>query len=417
MMNQFDEIISKKLSSLEGDYDESVWKNIETELDKSMPSTHFSSSLLGGIAASVALGLMFTSLPDLGNREAHSSVNHPGITIPGEASEHIVPDAAAEGIEHAPQEVHDITFISHHLAIENKGGEVGKPQVVEKQVSSNVSKPDNSSLNPAEQPADKAGETTGMAEMNIDFVATGIQCPGSEISFKALVSDPKVKIEWLFDGIYIVEGRNVKFSFDGAGEHEAIMLCHVAGAKTMKLRKPFRVYETPSLDMSHSAEYKAECFNQEVTFKAVPNSNTYQWSVDGKAIGNGASLKTLLAAGTHNAELTAINAEGCTATETAVVTVEPGLQIFAPNSFTPNGDGRNDTWFPVGLEEAASFSLEIVRFQDKSMVFESNEIITWDGNIRGTSERPGKGEKFIWNLVVTDQCGQQKQHGGIISIL
>jgi len=419
-MNGFDQIIREKLSALEGPYDESAWAFIEAELNKPAASHGFSSSMIGGIAAAAALGLLFTSLPDLGHDQppVPTAVHRDAGLTETHQPETTTADVAAQPVvEHAPQEIHDIDFISHHLVVENSSAHNAKPAKSEtKQGQSSPN--ENQSVSNTPMPSSAHNEEpTGKTDMNFDFNATGIQCPGSEIAFKALVNDKTAEVKWLFDGIHIVEGQNVRFSFETAGEHEAIMMYQGEGGKTMKLRKPFRVYDLPSPDISYSAEYNPGCFNQEVTLKAVPNSNTYQWEIDGKTIGSGANLKTLLSAGTHSAQLTAINAEGCISKETTVIAVDPGLQIFPPNTFTPNGDGLNDTWFPAGLENATNFSLQIVRFQDKSLVFETNEVKAWDGSINGTSERPRMGEKFIWNLLATDHCGQQISRSGVISIL
>lgn len=420
-MKGFDEIIKEKLTSLEGPFDASAWAFIEAGLNKpatAVPSSGFSTAVAGGIAATAALGLLFTSLPDLGNnRQTAPAPVHQELVIPGDTQvETSVTTDALTATEHTPQEVHAIDFISHQWVVEDEkpaAGDVKNIDGREQVAPVEVNTPSHASAGTHDKGGNEATKPAG----NLDFSATGIQCPGSEIVFKAMTDNKNAEVKWLFDGVHIAEGQTVRFSFETAGEHEAIMLYRVPGEKPLKLRKPFRVYDVPSPDLSYSTEYNEGCFNQEVTLKAVPGSNTYQWELDGKSIGSGTSLKTMLAPGTHSARLTAVNAEGCTTRETAVIAVDAGLQIFAPNTFTPDADGTNDIWFPVGLEEVASFSLQIVSFQDKSLVFETREIEPWNGSIRGTNERPRKGEKFIWSLLATDQCGQQKQYTGMISIL
>lgn len=58
---------------------------------------------------------------------------------------------------------------------------------------------------------------------------------------------------------------------------------------------------------------------------------------------------TLLDTGLTSITLIVTHPEGCRDTITQALDVKPEVRIFFPNAFTPNGDGRNDIFKPVGV--------------------------------------------------------------------
>jgi len=68
-------------------------------------------------------------------------------------------------------------------------------------------------------------------------------------------------------------------------------------------------------------------------------------------------------------------------------------QLLLPNAFTPDGDGRNDTFRPLHACEISDFQMAVYdRYGD--LVFRSsNPDIGWDGTFRGRRVSPGS---FVW---------------------
>jgi gliding motility-associated-like protein len=93
--------------------------------------------------------------------------------------------------------------------------------------------------------------------------------------------------------------------------------------------------------------------------------------------------------------LTAQDAAGCTATDFITVIVEKTRNVYAPNVFSPNDDGRNDyfTLFAgpdvVGLKSFQIYN----RWGEQVFVGGTqalnNELLGWDGRHRGEPMDPG----------------------------
>jgi gliding motility-associated-like protein len=93
--------------------------------------------------------------------------------------------------------------------------------------------------------------------------------------------------------------------------------------------------------------------------------------------------------------LTAQDAAGCTTSDFITVIVEKSRKVYAPNVFSPNGDGRNDrfTLFSgpdvVGLDQFQIFDRwgEVV-FEGSAQAL-NNELLGWDGSYLGEPMDPG----------------------------
>ncbi|MEO7080759.1 MAG: T9SS type B sorting domain-containing protein, partial [Flavobacteriales bacterium] len=76
------------------------------------------------------------------------------------------------------------------------------------------------------------------------------------------------------------------------------------------------------------------------------------------------------------------NAFGCSLVDSAQVNEFCRPTIFIPNTFTPNGDGRNDIWLPVG-NNIGEYEMHVF---DRwgGVIFHSTDVNTgWDGTMNG----------------------------------
>jgi len=83
----------------------------------------------------------------------------------------------------------------------------------------------------------------------------------------------------------------------------------------------------------------------------------------------------------HWVYLYMVTPEGCTAVD-SVRTVPPNATIYFPNSFSPNGDGINDTF---GGEGVLLDRYELYVFDRwGGIIFQSSDILVrWDGTMKG----------------------------------
>lgn len=91
--------------------------------------------------------------------------------------------------------------------------------------------------------------------------------------------------------------------------------------------------------------------------------------------------------------------------------IEPLMNVYIPNSFTPNGDGINDT-FGIKGEGRFDFSLVIFnRWGEK--IFESNNALKqWDGTYKNEPVQQGD---YVFQLMANGK--EYKGQTGKVTLL
>jgi gliding motility-associated-like protein len=94
-------------------------------------------------------------------------------------------------------------------------------------------------------------------------------------------------------------------------------------------------------------------------------------------------------------------------------------QLFIPNSFTPNGDGQNDIFYPRGSGVSAIKSFRIYN-RWGNLVFERSNIEindasnAWDGSFNGATPRP---DVYVWVIDAMCETGEPLFLKGDITII
>jgi gliding motility-associated-like protein len=116
----------------------------------------------------------------------------------------------------------------------------------------------------------------------------------------------------------------------------------------------------------------------------------YSWNtspVQNTAVATGLSegIYTFTAGGT----------DVCTATGTGKVEMDPAcLGIYFPSAITPNNDGRNDSFGPLGILSSLNlYSLKIFNRWGQLIFQSSNPYQRWKGNLQGSEQN---GDLFVW---------------------
>jgi gliding motility-associated-like protein len=123
-----------------------------------------------------------------------------------------------------------------------------------------------------------------------------------------------------------------------------------------------------------------------VTFRPTandPSRLTFSWTPAADFTNPASLQQSLMAQRSQTYRLTATGQGNCTATDTMSVRIL--MPVNVPNSFSPNGDGINDTWAIPNLADYPGSSVEVYNRYGQ-VVFQSKGYgRAWDGTYKGAA--------------------------------
>ena len=120
--------------------------------------------------------------------------------------------------------------------------------------------------------------------------------------------------------------------------------------------------------------------------------------------------------GTYYVTLKAYTLNGCSASVTQALIVEPDYTFYVPNAFTPNGDGKNDIFKAQG-DAIISFKMNIFDRWGNN-VFTTTDIDSgWDGRPHNKGNEIAKEDVYVWKIDLTNAFHQGKSYSGTVTLL
>jgi gliding motility-associated-like protein len=155
------------------------------------------------------------------------------------------------------------------------------------------------------------------------------------------------------------------------------------------------VLEAPELELSSRF---AACPYEELVLTVPIEGQSYDWNTGGTGreefvVGNGVYVFTV------------VSMLGCTYTDT--ITVDPldnDAYLFAPNAFTPDGDGLNDV-FSIGGYGEKEVDLTIFNRWGQQIYQTTSLLRPWDGTFNG---EPVKQDVYVYVLKYNAECQQSE---------
>jgi gliding motility-associated-like protein len=155
------------------------------------------------------------------------------------------------------------------------------------------------------------------------------------------------------------------------------------------------------------------------TNESTPGLPHYTWAFgDTAGVTYSATnpMHTYNNAGTYSVTLTVSSSNGCSATVVKEIIINEDYVIYVPNAFTPNADGMNEVFKPVG-EGINDYKLFIF---DRwgSLIFFSDDINKgWDGTYQAKGSNIVMQDVYVWKIELTNFQNVSKNLAGTVTLL
>ncbi len=134
---------------------------------------------------------------------------------------------------------------------------------------------------------------------------------------------------------------------------------------------------------------------------------------DGSASNEPNTVHSYSATGTYIIEQVVENQFGCVDSTTQFVTIDPDVELFIPNAFTPDGDGHNDVFGPVALG-ITDYEMSIYDRWGQS-IYQSKDVnLPWNGTVDGSQ---AKEDVYIYSITIKDLFAVSHKYVGKVSLI
>ncbi|MBK8846197.1 MAG: choice-of-anchor L domain-containing protein [Bacteroidetes bacterium] len=223
-------------------------------------------------------------------------------------------------------------------------------------------------------------------------------------------------VKWYFgDGTYAF-GTNPMHDYTKGGFYSVKLVVTTPYGCADSLTKQINVEypDDPVADFKMNPDL-ATFLNPKIQFNDLSkNAVAWYWNFDdGEGSFEQNPLHFFKESGTHTVTLTVTNISGCQDTREQEITIAP---LWIPNSFTPNGDGKNDLFFTSNyIANVQSFRMVIYNRWGAPIFTSESFENAWDGlDFNG---KPSPQGNYIYRIEVVTAGGKAHEFTGNIDLI
>lgn len=235
-------------------------------------------------------------------------------------------------------------------------------------------------------------------------------CEGVEVAFELSGVERQMNFLWNFGDGHFSSEPTPTHTFDEPGTYDVTLSVRPSGEgsiNTRTIQNMITVLPKPEADFAWAFPATSDGKTVEVQLKqATEDVASTSWTLDGEVTNVGAF--ELDVPGVYEVTFEATNEYGCFDEVKKDIHVGDMNGLLALSRFSPNGDGRYDSFMPHGLAELTeAWELVISDLSGKEVYRTSELTQPWDGTLATGEPAPARSE-FIWTVRCVDAEGDTR---------
>jgi len=408
--NLFDQKIRDAINKYEVPFDDSAWKNIESKINVQPKGKviNWKTWIISTAAAAVLVVGYFMISPSTEKAIDHAENKKSEVVKP------IDNKIENENDNSSLDEVKEESSINNEDIInegENKAPEALPLIEDEKVLTENLDSNEEGNLIvdvTTEKEEDKKVEIANEAEeLSLSVhINKEVLCENERISIAISQCNIPVELNWDFGDGQTAEGSTVSHVYNDAGEYQIIMTARsVLNDELVNTENyTIRVHPRPTAEFEIDKGDNMATY-PEVTFSSLSEQvSSIEWKFADENVQASTIVEKLYRnKGSYSIGLIVKNQFQCSDTLYQSLVIENNFNLLAPNAFSPNGDGINDTFMPQALPYLnQGFTLQVFEPKTGQLIFESNDFtIPWNGNMMNNGIKMADGA-YAWSVKTED---------------
>jgi gliding motility-associated-like protein len=266
----------------------------------------------------------------------------------------------------------------------------------------------------------------------VDFVAsTTVACAPATISFTATPGTlGDYTYAWVNDNKDVMPGNTNQTSFNYT-EADSIDVSvtitnTLTGCFNTSVKNNYIVIHKQPIASFYADPQSTSILDPNIDFiNTSVGATSYYWDFGDPAASGVNTNSSILTnpshyyniVGNYNVHLIATSIHGCKDTAMVTVEIKPDFALYIPNTFTPDGNGLNDIFQPLGVGiDEENYQLDIFDRWGEN-IFSSNAFRKgWDGTVKGGSKIAQQGV-YTYKMIVKDTQGGSHPYVGHVTLI